>query len=647
MSTSKVEFFPLIAAGFQKTSTTAESIAAATDHPTGFEDPNNVGVAYSFGDRTITLTHPSGTIAWWYEGTRHTVASPWTSAAHTDSTDSWFLTLNGDITAESWSDSPWALNEVQVAYVSYTSGSAAGSFAMRETHGLMPWQSHEEFHRTTGTYWRSGLGLTAATYVVYTAATAPAAVADNTPGVDSGVIADEDLQTTINTLTEGTYTTAYRSGGSGTWTFDTTDTTPYFVTANRLQWNQNTGVTWQLTDVTEDSYINVYDFAVPVASDSDSQKYAHIWISGQAEYTSLAAAQLEFPQNLDLGSFTTLSPEFVAVNRITYQYNASGVGAVGVGVSGRCKIMAVTSLRGTRASQVALSGAAPSDHGNLSGLGDDDHTQYELITGRAANVVTQNVDFAQDAGVILYCVNTSGGNKTVTLLDPTTVPGKLVTFLNTSTNNITFGGYAIGGVSNFTIDGNERIQIVSDGTSWKQYARKNMSFWKTGITYCKDVLIEVSEAGYEGLWRCTTQHTAAAAFSTDAAANWDFVPTVYTENNATNASASPDLHNYSAFASAADNQSATFTFDARGAIEFLVDVNADGGMTIACDYKSTIINALSDPSNLFLAADSGTGIYISKSANSAAVVVKNRMGGAKTIGIIAVRSKCTATAWGP
>lgn len=117
-------------------------------------------------------------------------------------------------------------------------------------------------------------------------------------------------------------------------------------------------------------------------------------------------------------------------------------------------------------------------------------------------------------------------------------------------------------------------------------------------------------------------------------------------NNATNASASPDLTNKTTFASAASGTTATFTFDARGAIEFLVDVNTDGGMTIACDYKSTIINALSDPSGLFLDTDAGTGIYVSKSANSAVVSLKNNMGATKTIGVLAVRSPITAaTAW--
>jgi hypothetical protein len=523
MSTSKTIFNPLLSAGLQKLSTTAEGFAAAQKEPTGFEDPDNVGVSYNFTNRTITLTHSSGTIAYWYRGERYTVASPWTSAAHTDTTGAWFLTLNGAIATEAWSLTPWTFDVVMVAYVNFVSGSAVNTFALKETHGLMQWQAHEELHKNIGTYWVSGLGATAGTYVVYTSSTAPTLVADNTPGVDAGVVADEDIHTTIPALVQGTYTTAYRSGASGTWVFDTTDVLPYFEVANAIQYNQNTGATWQLTPLAEDDFVNVYDFVFPVASDADSQKYRHVWITGQATYTSLASALLEFPDNLDLGSLANLAPEFVGVTRFTYQYNTTGLGAVGVGVTGRCKIMAMTPIRGTRANQTAVSGSAPSDHGNFSGLADDDHTQYELIRGRAANVVGQSSNFTMDAGVILYEVDTSGGNITVTLLDPAAVPGKLVTFLNTSTNNITFGSYPIAGVSNFTIDGNERIQLVSNGTTWKQYARKNMSFWKTGITYCKDVLIEVNEVGFEGLWRCTAQHTAAAAFSTDVASRWDYV----------------------------------------------------------------------------------------------------------------------------
>jgi hypothetical protein len=189
-------------------------IHTTTVEPSGFEDPNNVDVAYSYADRKITLSHSSGTIAWWYKGTRYTQASPWTSKAHDGTTGGYFLTINGDISQESWGTVAWTFSEVQVAIVRYDSGAATNSWAMHETHGLMQWQNHKEFHETIGTYWSSGLGLTAATYVVYTSTTAPTTVADNTPGVDAGSISDEDLTTTVPVLNEGTYTTAYRSGAN-------------------------------------------------------------------------------------------------------------------------------------------------------------------------------------------------------------------------------------------------------------------------------------------------------------------------------------------------------------------------------------------------------------------------------------------------
>lgn len=45
------------------------------------------------------------------------------------------------------------------------------------------------------------------------------------------------------------------------------------------------------------------------------------------------------------------------------------------------------------------SGAVTTDHGNLTGLGDDDHTQYALLSGNAArNAITGKFDFGTDAG---------------------------------------------------------------------------------------------------------------------------------------------------------------------------------------------------------------------------------------------------------
>jgi hypothetical protein len=223
----------------------------------------------------------------------------------------------------------------------------------------MPWQDHQESHDTVGTYWKSGLGITAGTTVVYTNSTAPTSVNDNTPGIDVGVIKDEDLPTTVPALTQGTYTTAYRSGASGDWVFNVAATTPYFVATNTLQYNQWTGATWQLSNVTEDGFVNVFDFAIPVTSDAGSQKYRHVWITGQVIHATLLSAQAEQPGALSLGALQSLFAEATCVNRFTYQFNATGTGSVGAGVSGRCKIMSQDPIRGTSRNQVAIIGSTP------------------------------------------------------------------------------------------------------------------------------------------------------------------------------------------------------------------------------------------------------------------------------------------------
>lgn len=102
----------------------------------------------------------------------------------------------------------------------------------------------------------------------------------------------------------------------------------------------------------------------------------------------------------------------------------------------------------------------------------------------------------------------------------------------------------------------------------------------------------------------------------------------------------------SAAASATSLQSASATFST-DTIMFTVTVGTDR-QSILChaDYATATITAVSDPSNIFLASDSGTGIYISKSATSAVVTVKNRTGNTRAILIQAFNSNLSSvSAW--
>lgn len=102
----------------------------------------------------------------------------------------------------------------------------------------------------------------------------------------------------------------------------------------------------------------------------------------------------------------------------------------------------------------------------------------------------------------------------------------------------------------------------------------------------------------------------------------------------------------SASQNATNGQTSTGTFD-RDIMQFTI-YEATGRRSILCfaDYASGVVTAVSDPSNIFLPSDSGTGIYVSKSASSNVISVKNRLGSTVTITIQAINSNITsATAW--
>jgi hypothetical protein len=57
----------------------------------------------------------------------------------------------------------------------------------------------------------------------------------------------------------------------------------------------------------------------------------------------------------------------------------------------------------------------------------------------------------------------------------------------------------------------------------------------------------------------------------------------------------------------------------------------DVALLVSASKALAAVSALSDPSGVFLEADSGTGIYVSKSAGSADISIKNRTGGSITL----------------
>jgi len=129
--------------------------------------------------------------------------------------------------------------------------------------------------------------------------------------------------------------------------------------------------------------------------------------------------------------------------------------------------------------------------------------------------------------------------------------------------------------------------------------------------------------------------------------SWTELLTDKATNDATNASWVGSGQSPASASAAADNgETSTGTFD-RDIMVFTI-YEATGRRSVMCNanYASAGITAVSDPSGIFLDADAGTGIYVSKSAASNVISVKNRLGGTVTITIQAINSNITSsTAW--
>lgn len=352
------------------------SIGAITKEPGGFLDQDNVGVSYDYTTRKITLTHTSGTVTYYVDGVKYELTSPWVSDAHTATNGAWFLYDSGS--GPTWSTTIWSFEYAQFAYVNYNDPLGA-YIGLRETHGFMQYLTHRELHEQVGTYRRSGGSLTTGTYTLQPVSPTDA---DNTPGFDAVVIADEDLATSIAIWAQGTYSLMYFSG-AGTVVFNLTATLPFRVGTTYPIINEWDGSTFTDTETDNSRYFNVYQVILPAASDTESQKYRMLIVQPQADYTTLAGARAEDFREVYLGEFTDLSPEFVAYARITYRTSASYNSA-----TGKSRIEAISYLTGPRASQVVSSTVTPASHTVLSDRSEPDQHPASAITNTPAGTIS-------------------------------------------------------------------------------------------------------------------------------------------------------------------------------------------------------------------------------------------------------------------
>ena len=341
---------------------------------TGFADPANVGVAYDSTTRKITLTHSSGTVVYFFNGQKVSLASPWVSAAHTNADGTYSLYSSDGVNIVWNSGSFPSFNGLMVASV-YKS--ASNIFAMRECHGQMDPDTHREFHSVIKTYFGSGGLLTAGSY-----ATNSANDADTCPNVDAITIYDEDLPTSLTAFSKAVAGVRYvraRPLNSTSLQFDLDQAFPFTSAGSYIQWYNGTSLTTGINN----RYYNVYAVAVPVASDAGSQAYKWIWFQPQAEHTTLVAAQAEDFYSLNLYDLAGYFAEFLPRVRLTY------LTATGNANTGKCRLQTPSYLAGKSGGSVSFSGVFQPLDENLTSLSGLTLASDNLLLATGASTLSQ------------------------------------------------------------------------------------------------------------------------------------------------------------------------------------------------------------------------------------------------------------------
>jgi len=316
---------------------------------TGFVNPSDIDVSYNWTNRTITLT---GVLDYYWRGVKKTLVSQWTSSAHANTVGKWFLYSTDGINFI-WSNDIWDFSYVMVSAVNYKATNAE-SFAICETHGTMDYLSHEEDHQVNGTYLLSGGKATAGTYIYDTATDAA-----NSPGFDLARLKDEDRETDVPAWVEGTYTTMY-VGASSTSVFNIVATLPFISSGSYIQINDP--LTGAMNNGINLRFYNVYQVLIPATSDSPSQKFRTIFLQPQKVFSSLAEAELEDANGLYFGELQTLTAEFKIYSRLTYKTSAGDAN------TGKCRLMGISYVTGTKGNPINIGGFVPTDHANLSNV---------------------------------------------------------------------------------------------------------------------------------------------------------------------------------------------------------------------------------------------------------------------------------------
>jgi hypothetical protein len=382
----------------------------------GIEDASNWALASDAGTPpTITITF-TGTVGWWSNGNRYTDSGT-DNITIADTSGLHFIYYNDATLSELVNPTTSQIetmikNNAFVCLVYWNTNDNTAPVLAYEWHGcVMSGETHLWLHNVLGTKWKTGGNLSA-----YTIATASdAALSFDLTNV---TFFDEDIEHDVidgaaatqmaQVLTgDAEIPVLYRDDTTGHWTEQAASTLPYISAVagnNRLAYNNDDGDgTWSQVEVGNAKYVNYW------LTFTNDWQYPVKMIQGTTEHASLVAAIDGI--NDELATITSYP-----VVELVFAYVFHMQTGTGTGGTKKATIERITDLRAEGITGAA-SAIATSDHGGLSGLGDDDHAQYLLADGTRAlagawdmgsqNLTNVNVDGGSVDGAAIGAASAS------------------------------------------------------------------------------------------------------------------------------------------------------------------------------------------------------------------------------------------------
>ena len=345
----------------------------------GFENTTDSTITFTDGSMTFSIQPTSTSFNYWVEGDKYTSTGDTKVIDDTEGIHIIYYdgtTLTTAVNPTDGEISSIIRTKCIVSIIYWDTSAAEAIYVGEERHGkVMTPNTHAYLHFIEGLRYVYGLGLNTIN------ADGAGATADAQFGIDAGAVSDEDLYLTISAVVSTTgLPIYYMTGASADWnkhtesgfsarTFDGTNTT-------RLAYNQYTGGAWQLTEVSNNDFVLYHIFA------TTEKDYPMISVMGQNIYTNIvnarAGAQTEI-ESLILNNI--VFPEIRPVGTVIFQTNLTYASAINARIRSTDEGDDYIDWRSETVSRAVVS---TSDHGALTGLGDDDHTQYLLADGTRA-----------------------------------------------------------------------------------------------------------------------------------------------------------------------------------------------------------------------------------------------------------------------